>query len=828
MLGHPCRALFVVALSAPTFAQGLFQQIPVDRNPLPVLGIEVRSVHAADVDQDGDADLVVAQDGEIVLLRQQAGLFVRQVVDGSPTTPPRMVAIGDFDNDGFGDVLGGPYVAGFTTMLRIWWGDATGQFPTLARSDLVIPPELAAGRLAIDDVDHDGDVDLVLAKASGLNLTYSSTLLRNLGNRTFAEAPAAQYPRRLAGDCAPFCVDLDGDTFRDVVLVSRDDRTRLFWNNGGNFAEATITQFPLLTDSFRGLAGGDFDADGDLDLALGGDAGTGRVLRTVGPRQLALGPALPSSRTIALVAAARAGNAFADLVAFRREQGFELRNDGAGNFTVESVFGDLDGDGDLDVLRVGMSTGFTPTVPPARGTVSFQVRPGVHQHVGDARLPVSMASVAVPNGDVDGDGLRDFAFVVNEVSGSTLQFGRGDGRGVFAYLHADRIGSTLNTFFTDLDRDGRDEYVTTGMTTRYFANTGGVLAATPTVLPIVGDSRAGVALDADEDGAPELLLAMRLGAWTELRLFENVSGTWQEQTSTRLVFLYLNGQYPELQVADFDGDHHVDVWLHTENGEQLLRNLGGVLTNVPGAIPATFSGGSRCAVGDLDGDGDADLHAGRHVALNNGNGMFTDVSGRVPAIYGVDSLGQLADLDDDGDLDLLGNGIVAWNDGHAFFTIATNLLPMPTGNGGALAWTDVDRDGDADLLGVVGQARPALYTNMLRQFWLQEPARLGGTIEFHYHARVGSTPQPIRLWLACSFAKIAPLPIGNNCWLQIDPTQAIVLGTFGLPAQGGELVHHELVPADPALRGVYFCAQPVELRGNRWRIGGFVETWLGR
>lgn len=84
------------------------------------------------------------------------------------------------------------------------------------------------------------------------------------------------------------------------------------------------------------------------------------------------------------------------------------------------------------------------------------------------------------------------------------------------------------------------------------------------------------------------------------------------------------------------------------------------------------------------------------------------------------------------------------------------------------------------------------------------------------------------VWLACSYAKTTPAPYGSYGWLQIDQAQLISLGPYLLPAQGGELVHTESVPLDPGLIGCFFCVQPVELRGNRWRIGNFVETWVGR
>lgn len=838
-MAHVPEILWFVLSIAPVTAQGLFSVIPLDRNPLPVVGTYVRGLAAGDIDGDGDEDLAIAQDNEAVLLRQQGGTLTRVVLDATTPLQTLFCAIADFDHDGRADVLFGPYPG---PTMRIWWGDATGQFPTANPGSVPIASDytLAGTTVRADDVDHDGDVDLILCKPPG-TLANSATWYRNLGARSFAEASITQFPPTSSSLCSPFLQDVDGDGYSDVVLVSRNARTRLYWNNVASFAEATTAQFPVLNGSYRGFAIGDLDGDGDRDLVFGGDTANGKVLRCTGPRTFVLGPDLPADRCVALLAEDADGDGDLDLVAFRRDQGYTLRNDGAANFTRSGEFGacdettfalpvDLDGDGDTDWLRIGMPIQSTAT-PSAKVAASYRIRPGVLQHVGGSRLPASTYRIGFASGDLEGDGVGDLFCLLEEGNNQvTLQSLHGDGHGAFTFHHVTRNAPYYDEEFVDVNRDGLQELFATGFTTSYLPNVGGELGVTPTTLPITTYTTSVASIDADGDGHPELLITLQPGTLTQLCLFEfdPVTSTWQDQTASRIVGGVVNGTSGQVIVADFDRDGDDDVWLRSNYGHTYLRNVGGQLVEIPGAIPSSFFAGYFGSCGDLDGDGDLDLNSGSRVALNRGDGTFVDVTARVAQVSGSDTLGNLIDLDDDGDLDLVGTGVVEWNNGLAYFTNVPNPMPIVAGNGTAFAWVDVDRDGDPDLIGSIGQAPAQVFTNMMRQFWLQEPAALGGAIELHYHARPGGTPQPLLAWFVCTFTARPPVRFGDYGWLQIDPNGAVVLGANALPAAGGEIVRQEPVPNDPALRGVFFCAQPIELRGTRWRIGGFASAWLGR
>ncbi|HEX5050332.1 MAG TPA: VCBS repeat-containing protein [Planctomycetota bacterium] len=832
----------VLLLASPVCGQSLLQEQPVEGPVLPIVGRPTAAV-GHDLDNDGDDDLVVMEDTGPVILRRQPTGFVRETFSSGITSGANPVLVaGDFDADGHADLLLGWYT-GFNPALRVWWGDGSGTFPTANFTSITFGFNVGVMPIAAADVDNDGDTDFVLTSQPGA-LTPGSLLVRNMGNRAFATAPTAQFPAAPLSISAPFCVDVDGDGWCDVVLVSEDARTRLYWNNAGNFAEATTAQFPVLQASLRGLAVADFDGDGDRDLVFGGYGEPGRLMRTTALRQLALAPgAATDLRTLELQPVDLDGDGDLDLMVFTRDQVHQRINDGAGSFAATAWLGgcedvrhqvrvDVDGDGDRDVLRFGLGIQVSSSIIST--TAVYTVTPTRFEMVGASRLPVSAGITGFATGDIDGDNLADFVVSHNEPSGSTIQFVTNDGSGVFSFRWANRTAGYENGFFTDLDSDGLDEYVFTGFDTvnGYLPNVAGTMATTKVPLPIgtaTQQTTSGAGVDLDGDGDRDLIFVLAIGNNYVLRVLMNHPGGFVDESATRVFGPFGTGAYPRLYHADFDGDGDQDIWVHSWADDQLWLQQAGVLTFAAGAIPVNGYGGSESAMGDFDGDGDIDLKSGTQILRNQG-GHFSVVPNALPNISGMDLLRVAVDVDDDGDIDLVGSGRVAWNTGNAIFVNATNVLPFAWGTGiGVRVVEDFDRDGDPDMVSWNGNThRSSVLINQLRQLRLEGDADLGGAITFRHTVKPGQSAIATLTVLACSFAEIAPTEVPGFGWLRIDPTQAIPLGPFLLPAAGGEIVHQEPVPGDPALLGMFFCAQPLELRGSRLRLGNFVSTWIGR
>ncbi len=333
----------------------------IDQTPLrlPLLLSPSRNVIGDDIDGDGDPDLAnVSQGRDAILVDDGAGFFADEV-DTRLLGADRNAGDGDFcDVDGDGDFDLVVVNRGFQNN-QLFLNDGAGTF-TEAVGNLPALSDFSRDA-ACGDFDRDGDVDLVVASTGG-----ASSLLINDGTGVFADETAA---RGLAGlsALALDVGDVENDGDLDVVF---DGGAGLYLNDGtGHFAAAGLPAFLGLPVE---LLFGDVDDDGDLDLVVPNSGGV--------QNQLFINDGT---------------GAFADETAAR------LPADPAADNDFAAALGDIDGDGDLDLVT-GVVNGpdhayrndgtgvFTPAEP---GTTS----------------DISLATTGLELADVDGDGHLDLA-----------------------------------------------------------------------------------------------------------------------------------------------------------------------------------------------------------------------------------------------------------------------------------------------------------------------------------------------------------------------------------------------------------------------------------
>jgi len=257
-------------------------------NSSPETDFWIASAAPADVDADGDLDLLIA--GYYVVYNEwfedRLTLYRNDGFAGGTTwalTPIPVdvdlnfsagdIAWGDFDNDGDPDAVVGAY--GETVLYR---NDAG----TLVRTPTVLPAywedsdwsTLDLHSFSWADVDNDGDLDLLLpSTASGWD--YNPTLvLRNegpgVGDAWIFSDTAADLP--VAPNAVSAWADMEGDGDLDLLLGNVSPY-------GGNFLETFRNTGELFARADTGLAyirygtadWGDADNDGDLDIVYAGN-----------------------------------------------------------------------------------------------------------------------------------------------------------------------------------------------------------------------------------------------------------------------------------------------------------------------------------------------------------------------------------------------------------------------------------------------------------------------------------------------------------------------------------------------------------------------------
>jgi len=227
----------------------------------------------ADFDNDGDMDFAVSiKGGEIRLYRNDAGQFVSIGEKmGLPTQGDeiRGISWGDYDGDGYVDLLGGSNVSPIPSRSYVFRNDKAEKFIEVADEIGLRIDGRWARQSNWVDFDNDGDLDLYAGNRTGSNRLY-------VNNNGMFEAMSyregASDPRRTVGSCW-FDMDHDGDL--DIFLANQSGDSDAMWRNDITHFVDVATELGMdetlrdLSAGGVGCAVGDFDNDGDFDLYVG-------------------------------------------------------------------------------------------------------------------------------------------------------------------------------------------------------------------------------------------------------------------------------------------------------------------------------------------------------------------------------------------------------------------------------------------------------------------------------------------------------------------------------------------------------------------------------
>ncbi|MEE2856317.1 MAG: VCBS repeat-containing protein [Planctomycetota bacterium] len=601
------------------------------------------SVAASDIDDDGDLDLIAVGAEGVFGFNNDAGSFNLSLFDANAAS---RIVIADLDRDGDDDLL----VARSASSVEVFAGDGSGNFV----SSEMLPVDGSAGIVVID-LDRDGYLDVATAEpallkgdANGLTpwsgaplpdppcsglvsidtdradgwqslvwLTADDTLHRidSIGGSLEIDLISGLFTSVHSIDGA----DLDRDGGDDLLLIGNDG-IRIHPSRGAlpvDGVELSSRAAMLMTlDNVSSICTTDLDADGDLDVIAAGASGIVEGINgleaVIGSVSLQLDPHPGSGHEIRSVLATGdiQQDGYLDRVVAGPGSSAGLRatwllpgsDPSVALLLVEgadvrsAALVDVERDGDLDIVlgvHDGIDLLLIQQTPTQYLTIDF---PGGHE--GDV-------TNALQCGDVDGDGIEDLVQGCYGLNRIWI----GDGAGSFGPLsQLFPPDVTYAIHLDDLDGDGDLDLVSgnsTGRHNRLWINDGsGIFSDSGQILGVM-EVRSITSGDIDQDGDADLVLGMT-GAgsigFPDAIWHNDGSGHFSEATSPDA-----DGS-ASLAVAlgDLDLDGDLDLVTAAVTGLRVQWNLGGFFSSAE-----WLASGYHDSVQllDVDGDGDLDLQS---------------------------------------------------------------------------------------------------------------------------------------------------------------------------------------------------------------------------
>lgn len=373
--------LFVAILLLLSFAYGDTSPVFTDESEArlsadPTCG---REIEAADFDKDGDIDVLIAvagptsnDSGNLLLVNDGSGFFTAagEGIYPAGDDSSRGMDTGDLNGDGNLDIV----VANRMQQDRIIFRMSEGGFVDMTEEVIPIANHTCSRDVEIGDVDDDGDLDIHITQST----TRSDYLLFNNGEGEFSNYMYYRFPYGLNDSFDSEMEDIDRDGDLDLVTVmlgNEYERTipKILINSGGALFEdrsKDLFDGPEIAGMDCEIADFNFDGNPDLFVAV--------------------------------------STAYGD-------QDRLLINDGTGRFVDETdirlpilfdssgscTSGDIDGDGDLDIITGLIFGSVKLRCFENDGTGHFK------EASADLFPPINIAIKDILLLDIDGDGDLD-------------------------------------------------------------------------------------------------------------------------------------------------------------------------------------------------------------------------------------------------------------------------------------------------------------------------------------------------------------------------------------------------------------------------------------
>ena len=331
-------------------------------------------VTTADIDADGDVDIITTTRDPFffyVSINNGSGSFA-PIVPFPAGDRPRAVVAADFNNDGDIDIATANELSG---NIGVMVGDGAGGFA----APMFFTTISNVTDLAFEDFNGDGLLDIAVSHKNS-NTGPLMVLINSggVGAGWLGFAPAVSYAIG-GGARSVEAVDVDADGLIDLITTNRNNAniSVLIGNGDGTFNPQML--FPIAIQPRESITR-DYNGDGFPDVAVA-DFFLGSVWT--------------------LVNLGRDANGWL---------GLELHGaySGGGDSSHGIASGDLDLDGDLDLVIANVGS----------GDVSIMINNGAGAFVGTVEAVDALSAAAVAIDDLNGDGVLDVVNVNAAAAGS--------------------------------------------------------------------------------------------------------------------------------------------------------------------------------------------------------------------------------------------------------------------------------------------------------------------------------------------------------------------------------------------------------------------------
>ncbi|MGE0083816.1 MAG: FG-GAP-like repeat-containing protein [Desulfococcaceae bacterium] len=644
----------------------------------------INSMHAADVDVDGDTDLIGAahEADEIAWWENSAGngsAWTKHIVDDSFDAD--IIYAADVDGDGDTDVLGSGYFADEID----WWENTAGNGSAWIKH--TVDDSVDADIIYAADVDGDGDTDV-------LGTEYHDGI--DWWENTAGNGSA--WIKHTVDDSVDadiiYAADVDGDGDTDVLGTEYHNDGIDWWENTAGNGSAWTKHTVFDGAYVNNVYAADVDGDGDTDL-----------IGVLGTSVFYVDEIVWWENT--------AGNGSA-----WTKHTVDDKFSGA-----ESVCAaDMDGDGDRDLIGAASDADEIAWWKNTAGNGSVWEKHSIDPSFKSAQI--------VYTADVDGDGDMDvlgaaWSSFNGSIYNEALALWENNLIGASPILIKEfSLDNITSIYAADVDSDGDIDMFSAASDAdeiAWWENTAenASVWAKHTVVNSFDGVNSVYATDLDGDGDTDVLGAASYA--DEIAWWENTAGNgsaWTKHT--------FDGSFDfarSVYAADVDGDGDTDVLGSSADEIAWWENTAGNGSAwTKHTVVGSFDGCSEnIYAADVDGDGDTDV-LGTYGSYFNEIAWWENTAGNGSAwimhtiqdwsLFEVFEAIYAADMDGDGDTDVLGapgcysemekggNKIVWWENtaGNGSAWINHTICNSFDGVFSTYA-EDMDGDGDTDVLG---------------------------------------------------------------------------------------------------------------------------------